>query len=168
MEVVDEEYEDVVNEVVSEVVGEVVHIVSEELKAILNKSRSCWVKEWVGRRNILGASATLFHELAEEDPTEYKKVMRMSVGQFNELLNLVEHKISKTNTTMRDAIPARPKLEVALRFLATGDSYQTLALMFRIPANTISQFMPTVLKAIVTALQDYLKVKYYKCTIQYF
>lgn len=27
---------------------------------------------------------------------------------------------------MRNAIPARPKLEVALRFLATGDSYQCI------------------------------------------
>ncbi|KAB0805414.1 hypothetical protein PPYR_02384, partial [Photinus pyralis] len=58
---------------------------------------------------------------------------------------------------MRNAIPARPKLEIALRFLASGDSYQTLAIMFRIPANTISSFMPEVLTAITTSLQEYMK-----------
>lgn len=154
------EYEEAVDEAVSEIVGEVVHILSEELKDILIKNRSCWVKEWVGRRSVLGASATLLEELAKEDPTEYRKVMRISVDQFNKLLSLIEHEITKRDTPMRDAISAKVKLEIALRYLATGDSYQSLSLIFRVPATTISQFMPPVLKAIVNALQDYLKVKY--------
>lgn len=151
-------YEESVNEAVGEIVGELVHILSDELKEVLNKNRSCWVKDWVGRRSVLGASATLFEELSKEDPTEYRKVMRISVEQFNELLSLVEHEITKKNTPMREAISARIKLEIALRYLATGDSYQSLSLIFRVPATTISQFMNPVLKAIITALQDYLKV----------
>lgn len=51
---------------------------------MLNKSR-VWVKDWVGRRDILGASRTPFRELAGEDP-----LMRMKVEKFNELLRLVE------------------------------------------------------------------------------
>lgn len=59
---------------------------------------------------------------------------------------------------MRNATPARPKLEVALLFLASGDSYQTLSIMFRIPANTISSCMPDIFKAKTIALQQYMKV----------
>jgi hypothetical protein len=33
---------------------------------------------------------------------------------------------------MKAAIPARLKLEVALRFLTSGDSFSSLALLFRI------------------------------------
>ncbi|XP_054259949.1 uncharacterized protein LOC128984640 [Macrosteles quadrilineatus] len=58
---------------------------------------------------------------------------------------------------MRNAIPARAKLEVALRYLAASDSYQSISLLFRIPACTISRFMPEVLEAITTALSDYMK-----------
>ncbi|XP_054259561.1 uncharacterized protein LOC128984283 [Macrosteles quadrilineatus] len=154
MEDVDVQFENSFCEVVSELTA----CLSEEPKDLLSKKISCWVREWVGRREEMGASSTIFLELAEEDPLEYKKFMRMSVMQFNHLLSLIEPTISKRDTVMRSAIPARTKLEVALRFLATGDSYQSLGLMFRLPANTISYFMPSVLKAIISALQDYLKV----------
>lgn len=153
-----DEYENAVDEAIDEVVFEVVHCLSEELQELLKSNRTCWVKDWVGRRSNLGASSTILTELANEDRQEYKKIMRMSVDQFNELLSLVEGDISKVDTVMRSAIPARVKLEIALRFLATGDSYQSLAIFFRVPANTISSFMPDVLKAITTALKDYMKV----------
>lgn len=141
-----------------EAIGGIVDCLSEELQDILNKGRTCWVKDWVGHRNNLGASSTIIRELSEEDPLQFKKIMRMSLDQFNELLHLVEGNISKTDRLMRSTIPARAKLEVALRFLASGDSYQTLAIMFRIPANAISSFMGDVLKAIVVALHEYMKV----------
>lgn len=158
MDEFDEEYENAVDEAIEDVVVEVVHCLSEELQELLKRNRSCWVKGWVGRRSNLGASSTILRELANEDPQEYRKIMRMSVNQFNELLSLVEGQISKADTLMRNAIPAHIKLEIALRFLATGDSYQSLAIFFRVPANTISSFMSDVLKAITTALNDYIKV----------
>jgi len=42
----------------------------------------------------------------------------MNVEKFDELLWLVESYISKTDTVMKAAIPARLELEVTLRFLA--------------------------------------------------
>lgn len=53
-------------------VSECVVVLSEELKTILNKEK-VWVKDWVGSRETLGASSTLFHELSVEDPLEYRR-----------------------------------------------------------------------------------------------
>jgi hypothetical protein len=47
----------------------------------------------------------------------------MNVEKFNELQRLVESYISKTDTVMKSAVPARLKLEVTVRFLASGDSF---------------------------------------------
>jgi hypothetical protein len=43
---------------------------------------------------------------------------------------------------MKAAILARLKLEVTLRLLASGDSFWSLSLLFRIPPCTISKFLP--------------------------
>ena len=85
MEEVDEEYEEAVDDAVSDIVN----CICEELLEILNKNRSCWVKDWVCCRNQLGASSKILRELAKEDPLESKRIMRMSMGQFKELFNLI-------------------------------------------------------------------------------
>ncbi|KAK9739771.1 hypothetical protein QE152_g8761 [Popillia japonica] len=43
--------------------------------------------------------------------------------KFDELLTKIEDRITKNDTHMRNANPARTKVEITLRFLATGDSY---------------------------------------------
>ena len=83
--------------------------------------------------------------------------MRMSVEKFVELLRLVESYISKTDTVMKTAIPARLKIEVTLRFLATGDSFSSRALLFTIPPCTISGFLPETLQSIINALDSFVK-----------
>jgi len=84
--------------------------------------------------------------------------MRMSVEKFDELLRLVESYISKTDTVMKAAIPARLKLEVTLRFLASGDSFASFALLFRIPPCKISRFLPEILQSIINTLDSFVKV----------
>lgn len=59
---------------------------------------------------------------------------------------------------MRDAIPAITKLEITLRFLATGDSYKSLEALYRVGNSTISGFIPTVCSEIASALKDFIKV----------
>ena len=56
------------------------------------------------------------------------------------------------------AIPCNTKLEITLRYLASGDSLHSLGLLFRVPHNSISAFLPSVLKAIYESLADYIKV----------
>lgn len=62
---------------------------------------------------------------------------------------------------MRKAIPPGERLALALRYLATGDSFKSLEYLFRIPQNTISTIMPAVLETIYAVLKEnYLKVGY--------
>ena len=124
MEEVDEEYKEAVDEVVSDIVN----CLGEELQEILTKNRACWIKDWMCRRNQLGASSTILWELSEEDPLECKRIMRMSVGQFSELFNLIEHKISKTESTAVGQVVActpvtqraRVRYPVGTSFLGEG------------------------------------------------
>ena len=74
------------------------------------------------------------------------------------MFRLVESSISKTDTVMKAAICARLKLEVTLRFLASGDSFSSLALLFRIPPCTISRFLPETLQAVINVLDSFVKV----------
>lgn len=54
---------------------------------------------------------------------------------------------------MREAISARVRLAITLRFLASGDSYRSLEYMSRVSYKTISKFVPEVLEAIWNAIQ---------------
>ena len=71
---------------------------------------------------------------------------------------MVTPAIEKRDTRMRMAISSKTKLEVTLHYLASGDSFRSLALLFRIPRNTISTFLPDVLTAVYEALDAYIKV----------
>lgn len=78
----DEDFEEIVNDEVEKAVDEVLLCVCEELQDILSKKRTCWVKDWVVRRNNLGASSTIIRELAEEDPMEFKKSYGLAWTNF--------------------------------------------------------------------------------------
>ncbi|XP_049814001.1 uncharacterized protein LOC126260676 [Schistocerca nitens] len=55
-------------------------------------------------------------------------------------------------------ISVNQRLAVTLRFLATGDSFQSLAYLFRISKQAISQIVPDVCGALVEVLEDYVKI----------
>lgn len=130
----------------------------EMLNQLNHKQRRLWVRPWIQRRDYLGASSRLFEELKKEDPETHNNVLRMTAPQFQQFLDLVEPLIRKQDSTFRQAIPCKTKLEITLRYLATGDSFRSLALLFRVPHNTISVFLPEVMAAIYEVLQPYIKV----------
>ncbi|KAJ8959728.1 hypothetical protein NQ314_006152 [Rhamnusium bicolor] len=93
-----------------------------------------------------------------EDPESYRNHLRMSENQFEELYEKVKSKIEKQNTIMREALPSRLKLQITLRYLATGDTYGTLEALYRVPRCSIGRFVPEVCKAIWEVLEEYIKV----------
>lgn len=126
----------------------------------VRSSRSrIWRKEWVALRDKEGFCAKLLLELRADEPQLYKNFLRMTADQFDYLLGLVTPFIQKSDTNMRKCIPASDRLVLTLRYLATGDSFQSLQYIFRIPETTISRIIPEVLDAIYNVLvKDFIKV----------
>ena len=59
----------------------------------------------------------------------------------------------------RSPISPEEKLAVTLRFLSTGESFESLMFQFKIHKTTISQFIPRVCEAIYNDSKDkYLKL----------
>jgi len=65
----------------------------------------------------------------------------MNTEQFDVLLRDIADKIQRSDTIMRDAVPAREKLQITLYFLATGNSFRSLQHLFRVPKATITTFL---------------------------
>ena len=63
----------------------------------------------------------------------------MSPGCLEHLLSLVGPSIKKTDTFFRKAIEPAQRLALTLRFLASGDSQQSLTFSFRISSRIISE-----------------------------
>lgn len=84
------------------------------------KKRTKWVRTWIAQRKKLGFCDSLMCELEIEDPIQLQNFLRMSQSDFEDILNRIAPKIQRRNTGMREAIPAKDRLAVTLRFLATG------------------------------------------------
>ena len=85
-----------------------------------NKSRSVWIRPWIGRRQKFGVFATLVQELHQEDKEKYKQYFRVDPTGFQAILGKVGPAIKKQDTSMRKSITPAERLAVTLRFLATG------------------------------------------------
>ncbi|XP_025997174.2 uncharacterized protein LOC113005615, partial [Solenopsis invicta] len=119
------------------------------------KDRSIRVRPiFAERRRILqGDSDNLLVEMRLTDSQKYFNYLRMSPTIFNELLNIVGLLIEKQNV-VRNPIPARTRLEVTVRWLASGDSMTSLSYAYRIAQCTLSQIIPETCEAIWISLKD--------------
>ena len=68
--------------------------------------------------------------------------------------NLVRPWITKKSTNWRQPIHAEVKLSVTLRYLATGETFESLMYQFRVHSSTIARFIPIVYQTIYNELQD--------------
>ena len=88
-------------------------------------------------------------------------MMRMDFKHFNEILNLIAPHITLQEIIGGDkVISAAERLTVTLRFLTTGETFQSLSFQFRIFDRPISYIVKEVCNAIVKYLVPlYLKVQ---------
>lgn len=99
------------------------------------KIRRIWVQDIYQQRNEKGFYRNLIQELRLSNPTLYFNFTRMSSNSFDKLLNICGQSLLKHS--QRVPISPEQRLMVTLRFLATGDSYPSLAYAFRIAPPTI-------------------------------
>ena len=88
-----------------------------------------------------------------------KRFLRMTPQIFDKLLEFVED-ITKENTRFRDAIAAKIKLAITIKFLAMGMSYSEFAYQFRVHKSIMAKFASEICKVIYDRLKaDYMKVR---------
>ncbi|KAL4104375.1 hypothetical protein QTP88_019676 [Uroleucon formosanum] len=125
----------------------------ENSDRVASKKRSIWVHDILKKRKIDGEYVTLC-KMLEDHEEKFFKYFRMTRFQFNVLFLKIENNITKQNTHFREAIPPKEKLAVCLRFLGTGDSYQTIAFSFRLGHSTVQSIVLEVYSAIIFTLKD--------------
>ena len=138
-----------------------------------HSQRTCWVCPILLRRDQTGEYHTLVREMRDTDPAAHQRYFRMTVGDFDELLDLVSDKMKKETTNMRDLISAGERLAVTLRFLAAGGSMKAVAESYRIGYATIRKIIPEVCAVIWSELgpkviiytTNYIQSEVLSCTI---
>nr|XP_022911217.1 protein ANTAGONIST OF LIKE HETEROCHROMATIN PROTEIN 1-like isoform X2 [Onthophagus taurus] len=73
---------------------------------------------------------------------------RMSKEQFEFVHDIIKNKIQKKSTQFRDPISTRERLAVCLRFLATGNSFRSIAFNYRLGFSTVRKIVAEVCDAI--------------------
>lgn len=125
-----------------------------------SKRRRFWVRNLIRNRETENINENLLRDLRNDESDGFKQHFRISPEHFDFLLEKVRPLISKKDTKMRKAISAEVRLAITLRYLASGDSFRSLMLLFRVAHNTISGIVSATCKSIYSVLlPDYLKVR---------
>lgn len=121
------------------------------------RKRRWWVRD-IFRKRLQYGNRLMVDMSIEQVNDTIKNFTRMMPEVFDDLVNVIEPKVGKMDTNMREAITVKERLAITLRFLATGDSYASLQYLFRVSISSISQIIPEVCAAIIEALDEYVKV----------
>lgn len=88
-----------------------------------------------------------------EDTAGYKEMMRMNYETFRKILTAIEPIITKRQVVGgHKVITPSARLTIALRFLATGETFRSLQFQFRMGKSTISYIVREVCQAIHSIL----------------
>lgn len=117
------------------------------------RPRRVWARQWLLRREVFGDYDNLLAELHREDSRGFKTFVRIAPDFFEEMVHKISPAVQKKETRLRKPLPVGLKLAVTLRFLATGNTYQSLEFSFRTSRSAISRFVPVVCKALIKAYQ---------------
>ena len=112
------------------------------------KKRTTWVRPWLARRKERGFYHQLVTEISVEDVPAFREILRVTKTQFHGLVDTLSPRLAKRDTVMRESIKPGEMCALALRFLATGESFRSLHFQFRLGRATISQAISEVCTAI--------------------
>ena len=85
-------------------------------------------RRWIKRRSSQGYFNNIIEELGVEDRTGFRDLFRMEVTDFEYILTQTSDIISpKHRLGGTDPIKCDQRLAITLRYLATGESFQSLS-----------------------------------------
>ncbi|XP_058625881.1 uncharacterized protein LOC131536777 isoform X4 [Onychostoma macrolepis] len=116
------------------------------------RKKRLWVHETLRSREQFG-EFRLAKELRSHSD-RFQVYFRLSREQFDSLLSRVGPRISRIHTNYREPVSSMERLAICLRYLATGDSYTTIASSYRVGISTVAGIVPDVSKAIWDSLVD--------------
>lgn len=125
------------------------------------KKQVCSRKYWVHsifsteNRKRHGASDNLINELYFHNDDKFINYFRMNIKVYEKLLSAIGPYITKQDC-VREAIPPNTRLQICLRYLASGDSMSSLSYAYRVAHNTISKIVLETCEAIWTVFKDHL------------
>jgi hypothetical protein len=94
-----------------------------------------------------------YFENRENNLDDFRNYLRMNDTTFDHLLNMVKPYVTKQNTVMRASVSPEERLIAALRFLATGRSYEDLKFSSGISAQALGCIIPEMYKVIYERLK---------------
>ena len=120
-------------------------VLDDDEKGKRGPTRKC-----IKRREEEGIYSNLVQELMIEDTRTYREMMRMDYDSFKHILRLIEPYITPQNSGVsgQRVVTAAERLVVAIRFLATGETFTSLNLQFRISERAISYIVESVSKMV--------------------
>lgn len=117
---------------------------------------------WVHPMNMIREETSMRNRIEimrESYPDRFFSYFRVKPETFNFILSSIRATIQRANTRMRRCIDPETRLYVTLHFLASGSSYQNIAVHYALGRSTISGIVVDTCKAIVDVLGPlYLKV----------
>ena len=111
-------------------------ILSELVDSDDERPRRGKTREWIRRRSQLGLYETLIKELIIEDNLSFKEMFRMSVEDFEPVLSQIHDLIAPQE--FQGGISSDERLALAIRYMATGESFHSLSFQFRISRKAVS------------------------------
>ncbi|KAM9330606.1 uncharacterized protein PAF06_015843 [Gastrophryne carolinensis] len=111
------------------------------------RRRRYWVHPLISQRLSIGHFSLLFRDL-RKDPDKFFSYTRMSVETFDALLDVLRPRLMRMTTNMRKSITPEERLIVTLRYLATGESFASLRVLFLMGTTTIGKILKETCQAI--------------------
>ena len=129
----------------------------ESTKRKAKKKMGIWVDLFLWEKHF-GEFQTVMERLKIfGDEKWFKGFIRMDPDLFKEIVVRVGPRIRKEDTKYRLAVPVEVRIAIALRFVATGESYRALEYHFRVPHSLICNIVREVMEAIYQEFQDALQ-----------
>ena len=114
-----------------------------------------WISPLNVERFLLGAYNSKFLLARENDNFTFFKYTRMSPERFDHLLSLIQPKIEK-EYKVRPPISVEERLAATLRYLASGDSKQSVSYQYKMGKSTIKGIIDEVCDAICESIADFV------------
>ncbi|XP_052814130.1 uncharacterized protein LOC128241217 [Mya arenaria] len=101
-----------------------------------------------------GQYNTLIQELRYDDASSFKRYLRITPTMFDDILQRLTPHSQKKDTRFLYALPAGIKLAITLRYMASGDTYASLAYDYGVAAGSVCHFVPEVYAALLKEYKD--------------